>query len=254
MGSKVNMTKSVIDTIVLVGTQRSGTTWLMQVLKQEPSFNVFGEVFREIRSPQFKGDPALQPDLFFLEYKDVNSKNTCIGYVKDVLAKDNKTTVFKIMYDQIRRNTGLLSLLSSENVLVLNVERYNIFDMALSKCLARRSGVFHAENEIAIESFVLDYNLIYSLMIKEKLKKLVFPSLIRLMSKNYGYFIYEDLLKDFSALCQEIENHLGIENLELNPSDTKWKKTSKSNKNKAILNYDEITNRLSKSLFKKYIK
>jgi LPS sulfotransferase NodH len=254
MGSEVKMTKSAIDTIVIVGTQRSGTTWLMQVLNQEPRFNVFGEVFREIRLPQFRGDPALKPDMFFLDYKDLNSNATTLDYVENVLAEDNKVTVFKIMYDQIRRNSGLFSLLKSKNVLVLNVERYNIFDIALSKCLARRTGVFHAEGDLEIPSFKLEYNKIYTMLVKEKIKQVICPPIVKFSSTNYGYFLYEDLLQDFSPLVRELSNRLGIENLELNPSDTKWKKTSKSNKNKAILNYDEITNRLSKSLFKKYIK
>ncbi|MDO6712206.1 hypothetical protein Q4567_15835 [Aliiglaciecola sp. 2_MG-2023] len=248
------MTNAAIDTIVLVGTQRSGTTWIMQVLKQETSFNVFGEVFREIRSPEFKGDPALKPDLFYLEYKDKYNDSSSINYVKKVLAEDQKITVFKVMYDQVRRNTGLLKLLASPNVLVINVERKNIFEMALSKCIAYKTGIYHAEKELTYDGFHLKYRTIYSRLWKESIKKRIFPSLIRLFSKNYSYFVYEDLVKDFSILEAEIKGYLNIQSLTLDSSSTKWKKTSKTNKYSAILNFDDITTRLKSSIFKGYVK
>lgn len=253
MGNTITMTEHNINTIVIVGTQRSGTTWLMQVLSQIPSFRVYGEVFREIRSPEFRGDPALKPDKFFLEYQE-HSSGTPLKYVDEILATEKKVTVFKIMYDQIRRNRGLFSLLASENVLVINVERYNIFEMALSKCIARRTGIYHTDSDGTFEGFTLEYSVIYRLMLKEKLKKLISPRIIRLMSKNYNYFVYERLLENFTPLIELLEKTLGISNLQLDPTETKWKKTSKSKKDNTVLNYEEISRKLQKSIFKEYIK
>ena len=241
-----------IKTIVVVGTQRSGTTWIMQVLSQYEGFRVYGEVFREIHSDEFKGDPALKPPQFYLEYCENHSKNP-LKFVNETLRENGKITVIKLMYDQIRRAPELLKLISNPNVLVINVERENIYEVALSKCIARKTGIYHSSTEQNVEQFELSYSFIYKLMLKEKLKKLVFPSTVKVFAKNYHYFSYEELLKDFYPLEKFIDSNINLAEFSFDFKKTKWKKTEKNKKHSTIVNLDLIRKKLKKSMFKGYV-
>ncbi|GAB5379939.1 MAG: hypothetical protein Alis3KO_14820 [Aliiglaciecola sp.] len=246
--------KDIIDTIVIIGTQRSGTTWLMQVLSQEPTFRVYGEVFREIRSDQFKGDPALRPNMFYLEYCEAKQDKSAMSYVSEVLAEPNKTTVLKLMYDQVRRAPRLRKLLSSPNVLVINVERINIFEIALSKSIARYTGVYHSSGDSQVKEFPLPYQTVYRLMMQEKIKQIICPPLVKWYSKHYYYFSYEELVSNISLIQDALKQHFSHSLVIFDAKSTKWKKTSQSNKYSAIKNFDEINSRLSNSVFREYVK
>ena len=249
------MSTDKIKTIVVVGTQRSGTTWLMQVLSQVPSFVVYGEVFREIYLRDFRGDPSLKPPMFYLDYiSDKNNKQSPMAYVDSVLAIESKVTVFKIMYDQIRRNKKLLRLLADPRTLTINLQRADIFELALSKCLARKTGVFHADRGLEIQKFEIEYNKLYSLLLKEKVKELIFPLLIKKYSKHYLHFVYEDLLNNFENFPFLLNQHTTIDTKFIDPSNTKWKKTAKAAKYEAISNFDDINGKLKRSIFKRYAK
>lgn len=244
-----------IENIVVIGTQRSGTTWLMQVLKQIPQFQVYGEVFREIYSSEFKGDQALQPPKFYLDYsKDLGYKPTCIRYIKDVLEVEGKITIFKVMYDQIRRNPRLWYLISNKNTLVINMERDNIFEIAISKCIARNSGIFHTQKQISHKGFYIQYKSVFRLIIKERLKALFFPAAIKAVSSHYIYVVYEKLLVDFAPIISAVEEHTAININNVDPHNTKWKKTEQNEKHKTVINFNEINQKLSKSIFRRYAK
>lgn len=244
-----------IKRIVVVGTQRSGTTWLMQVLSQIPQFNVYGEVFREIYMADFKGDPSLKPPMFFLDYLQNEQANaSALDYVDNVLVQENKIVVFKIMYDQIRRNRDLLNLIADKHTLTINVQRLDIFEVALSKCIATKTGIFHTSGSLELTEFKVKYQTIYNLLMKEKIKEFIFPNLIKWFSKNYFHFTYEGLLENFDALSSTVEKLTHVDVSGVNPKKTKWKKTSKTSKHKAISNFDEINGKLKKSIFRAYAK
>lgn len=242
-----------IDTILVVGTQRSGTTWIMQLLSQVVSFKVYGEVFREISVSEFAGDSSLKPVRFYLDYAKDKENCSPINYVNDVLRLDERVVVCKVMYDQIRRNPRLISLLRKKNVLVINFERKDIFEIALSKCIARETGVFHSENGIKETTIFIKYRKVYELMVKEIVKKLFFPYFLRYISKNYSYFVYEEALVDISPLENIISDVTPVKNIKLRPDRTRWKKVDKATKYRTIGNFSEIKDRLENSILRRFV-
>ena len=240
-----------INTVVVVGTQRSGSTWLMQVLSQDSKFRVYGEVFREIVSSEFAGDPALKPMEFFYEYRK-KSGNDPVGYLDTVLGDSaDKVVCFKVMYDQIRRTPSILKVLSRTDVLVINLYRADLLEVVLSKILARRTGVYHADKNMRYSAENVSYRKVFMMLTKECIKKAIFPSIIRRYSQNFVSVSYEELVQDFGILRTKLDDFLEV--AVDDPKATKWKQTPKNEKYSAIENYQYIKKRYDKSFLRRFI-
>lgn len=233
-----------IKNIVIVSTQRSGTTWLMQVLSQVEIFRTYGEVFREINSDEFGGDPALKPSKFYQEYKHSkkvsSEKYSCCEYVKEILTETGKVTVYKIMYDQIKRNLPMISLLRDKNTLVINIKRTDLFEIILSRFIAMNSGVFHSEKDVKLPQVHFDKSLFKRRLLIEQAKLSLGPLFVRFFSRNYSVFEYESLVRDFSPLSDLLAKYFPEENFTLDPRKTRWKKSKKTSKHNTVSNLDEL--------------
>lgn len=238
----------MLNTIVIVSSQRSGSTWLMQVLAQVTGFRVYGEVFREITSEQFRGDPALKPPLFYTEHA-----GNVESYI-ETLRSDNKVVVVKLMYDQIVKNPELVRFLSKKNILVINLTRTNVFDISISKSIARATGVYHRENDDLDGSIYIKLRDLKVMMSKELIKNFVYPIFLKIISHNYYHYEYEKIVKDISLLESQLKENFNEFGLTLDSSLTKWKKTKTESKMTSIRNYNELVAGLEKGMFKRFLK
>jgi len=238
----------MFKTIVIVSSQRSGSTWLMQVLAQTPEFRVYGEVFREITSTEFRGDPELKPPLFYTEHD--GSVQSYIEKLRD----GDKVVVVKLMYDQINKNPELIRFLTKKNVLLINLIRRNVLDIALSKLIARGTGIYHRENSTLEGSIYIKLSTLKIMMCKELVKNLVCPFILKLLSRNYYFYEYEKIVPDIMPLETQLKSSFKGNDISLDSSLTKWKKTKTESKVTSIENYDELILNLRKGLFRRFVK
>jgi len=128
-------------------SQRTGSTWLMDLISAQPSIRAFAEPFiSHSGKPQPFVDERLGTDFgAFLHYRNRHrGLRPCITrrYVARLEQSANSRVVgFKIMYNQLLRHPELLGILPSHQYRVIHLVRTNLLDHAVAL------AVFHKLKE-----------------------------------------------------------------------------------------------------------
>ncbi len=132
---------------VVLSTQRSGSTWVVDMLDSHPHVSCYGELLL----PEGTGKhPVGAQDTVPLS--DVLSERPSGSLVRhlegwrylDRLYRGRAESVgFKLMYAQVRAFPWLLAYLVVRRVRVVHVVRTNKFDQVLSRIVARETNQYH---------------------------------------------------------------------------------------------------------------
>lgn len=145
---------------VLLSTQRSGSTWVVDMLNSHPSVVAYSELLLEGARgrPQWGGAKDL---LFWNDYyaaahargPDRPRHDLLYAYLDQVYAPraDCRAIGFKLMYGQFGAYPELLEYLKSREVAVVHLIRENLLDVLLSKEAAVERDVFHSRGKERLE-------------------------------------------------------------------------------------------------------
>lgn len=130
---------------ILLSTQRSGTTWLIDALNHVEGITAYGEMLLE-RSREWDAGSLSYPGYVDTkEGRDGGTRNL-FRYL-DGLYATGPVVGFKLMYSQIRLNPSILPYLLRRRVQVLHMIRRNYLDTALSQLQLRARGQAHAQSQ-----------------------------------------------------------------------------------------------------------
>lgn len=233
------------DFIAVVSTQRSGSTWLMQVIDNLKSVDAYGEIFREITSDEFAGDPKLKPEKMYYDYLS-ESYISASDYLDEQFSSNDHKVAFKIMYDQIWRDKSCFPMLFRKDLSIVHLIRHDVFAIATSKFVARSSGVWHSASSVDYTGFNVSIFDFKKQIYKELLKKFLAKILFRFVYVKTLELSYEKLTSGDVGELTRFASFMGMELKDLDMS-TKWKKQSDSGKSNAISNYKELQDWYSSS-------
>ncbi len=136
---------------VLLSTQRSGSTWVIDVLNDHPRLVAYSELFLQ----DGRGRPiwgGAKDKVFWAEHLSraqgsaKATRDLLFEYLDDVLAPRAGIAAlgFKLMYGQLGAHPDLWEYLSSRRAVFLHLIRKNLLDIVLSRATAAARDVHHA--------------------------------------------------------------------------------------------------------------
>jgi LPS sulfotransferase NodH len=135
---------------ILLATQRTGSSWVQEMLDSHPALKVYSELFL----PDARGIPLWEPSDFefaasFVEGRArppaiVTRRYWTVVYLRRLFGQDDDRIVgFKYMYDQVRHSPEVLAYAAAARVPVVHLIRRNLLDTVISSKLALASGLYH---------------------------------------------------------------------------------------------------------------
>lgn len=135
---------------VLLATQRTGSSWVQEMLNSHPEVKVYSELFLSYAS----GFPLWKPnDVEFANtYLDARVRRPqvvtrpywTVRYLQRVFRQSDATVVgFKYMYNQVGDNLTVPTYVSMQRVPVVHLIRRNLLDTIVSAKQAEQSGLYH---------------------------------------------------------------------------------------------------------------
>lgn len=204
-----------VTRFVLLSTQRSGTSWVMERLAAHPRIGAYGEMLlRTHRDPT--GPPDWPPG--------AEDRPTYVGYLRDRRADDSRIAEhrslfeyldylyeprrgfraigFKLMYDEARPYPELLAYFKGRRVRILHLVRTNLIDLLMSREAIERRSNSHAwspEQREQVRVYLDTRRLVGRLRLLERERR-VASLIVRGLGIPVHDLRYEDLLVDDGAL------------------------------------------------------
>lgn len=135
---------------ILLATQRTGSSWMQEMLGSHPRMRVYTELFLA----GSRGYPMWEPnDVEFVDsYLASHVRGpVCltrpywiVRYLRLIYDQPEVSAVgFKYMYDQIRRSPEVLLHAAVRRVRIVHLIRGNLLDTVISSRLAQATGLYH---------------------------------------------------------------------------------------------------------------
>jgi LPS sulfotransferase NodH len=135
---------------IVLATQRTGSSWVQEMLNSHPAMRVYTELFVADAS----GYPMWEPSEIefansYLEARAgfprfVTRPYWGVRYLHSLFdQRDVRAVGLKYMYDQVRRSPEVLPYVAARQVKVVHLIRANMLDTVVSAKLARTTGLYH---------------------------------------------------------------------------------------------------------------
>lgn len=233
---------------IILSTQRSGSTWVVDMLNSHPAIMSYSELLLE----NGKGKPTWggrKDFVFFHTYLEerkellhkMGLKKVLFQYLDELYASRNaiKAVGFKLMYGQAGAYDGLLDYLVTKDVVIIHLIRRNILDVIISKEAAMQRDVFHSRtNQVFPLKLHINLNNILDCLSfqEEEIKKA--QNKFSNINLLYHEVYYEDLRHNedsFEVLLDFLEiNH------KAQPLNSSLKKLNHTSHSQLIENYEQL--------------
>ena len=239
---------------VLLATQRSGSTWIAELLNNAaPDVATYGELFLEQRRTW---DVGPEDVLRFTEHPASETRwSRPLGtfrYLRELYDRPG-TVGFKLMYSQLQAFPEAWAYIAT-GVKVVHLVRSNVLDTLISTYMTQARGAYHSHEAAAVaqaSSIVLKPETIVAELdrIDSKIsyvRKLVACSPCPSLEINY-----ETVRADPDSTIDEVASFIGTE-VHSGVTST-LRKLRTSNKRATIENYTEIASELAGSKYERLL-
>ncbi|RIK42580.1 MAG: hypothetical protein DCC55_08340 [Chloroflexi bacterium] len=242
----------------VLSTQRSGSTWLIDILNKLNNTTVYGELFLpqermwdagSIDYPRFVQAPVqrhvIRPISVFSYLNTLYSRPGAVG--------------FKLMYSQLRIYPEILVYLRVQNIKTIHLVRKNHLNVLISKKLVQSRGQFHVlinqeneeqENEDVQKVYLEPEKLIPEMTRMARRINLV-GSILRMLRIPHYEVIYEELAAN-KGCFEPILRFLKLDSEGVVPQSSLRKIANKRHID-LISNYNEVKRALATSEFRDLI-
>ncbi len=236
------------DKFVILTTQRSGSTWLVDVLDKCKDTSVYGELFLPEKMrwlagstdyPQFfeaeEGMGGRRPFSIFTYLNNLYQKQGAIG--------------FKLMYSNLYKYPEILAYLLWHRIQAIHLIRKNSFNVHLSSERARARGQWHitsGEQPKPIQLYLEPTDLLPHMRRLQRKTKTI-QNLLRWSRLPHLEITYETLLEN-PAQFKQIWDFLSLTPAN-NALQSSFSKIRQANYAAEISNYDEVKKILQDSEF-----
>jgi LPS sulfotransferase NodH len=236
--------------LCILTTQRSGSTWLMQLLNDTGKIRAYGEVFLEwARVKDHDGDPRLLPPSFFGDHVERTGSRRVAGYLDALEESDERPIAFKIMYDQVRRKPSILMAPVLRDYLIIHLTRKNLLDVVVSRLLARETRVYHSKTAVEQPVVTADPAAVMAMLARiDRQMRLAKVFLGGLPCRKLG-LCYDDLVSSPAAAINHVLAAAGLPPVSRRAGEDNWIKTNSRRPREVFGNYESIAAVVSKSRF-----
>lgn len=230
---------------IVLSTQRSGSTWLIDKLNSHPQIKAYSELLKDdgIGYPKF-GELDFP---FYNQFKVVNKNKDALKQYLNELYSNGETVGFKLMYNQHDSYPSIIDYVSNNDIKIIHLYRKSILDTYISKVVAAQSQQYHriGTTESDDLSVLIDIPTFMAFLDKSILQLNKFKKLY----KDSLEITYEELISNKNTF-KELQFFLGVKQSKLKSS---LKKIIKTDKRDLIVNYQEVLDFMYKSDYYKYL-
>ena len=250
-----------VTRFVLLSTQRSGTSYLMERLAAHPAIGGYGEALLPASLGPFEWPDGAGDRLFYSGYRLQRGHSArfyshldLFGYINHLYEprRDFRAIGFKLMYDEARPYPELLPFLKLRGVRVLHLVRNNLLDLFLSRetVMFRRFVHARSPHEREVVSIEVDTDKLVSRLQLLARQQQFARRVIRTLRMPSLELTYEDIVADESSVRRAVR-FLGVsdEGVDL---PAKMLKVSPSQKT-STANWDEVAARLRGTSFEHFL-
>jgi len=244
---------------VLLSTQRSGSTWVIDMLNSHPQIKAYEELFLGVwkEKPTWAGaQDVLTWNAFWqcakergMAFKPV----TYFRYLDGIFTPGERVSAigFKLMYNQLRHNLPILAYLLVKKVRVVHLIRSNFLNVILSEEAGPIRGIPHTYGQAKkVTVFLDETHLVQRLRWKEakvRYAKRIFSHL----GVPYLEIVYEDLVADQDKFG-EVLSFLAVPPAPQDLSSA-LKRLNKSTHQELIGNYESVKNTLDVTRYRELL-
>ena len=250
--------KNNMKKYLIVTTQRTGSTWLIDMLNGHKNIASYAELFRLTPEEEFPTFGRKNIRLFE-HWKRHASCNVLTRWlnkeklyrqyfseVEQANADDSLAQTFgcKVMYSQFQANNGLLEFALANVDEIVHLKRRDHLNVAVSKAYMEQSKIVHSEQDVKLPPITLDVNEMVQYLKKLKRDEQYFEE--QLAKQNSAKVLtcyYEDIVADTDGQMQLIHQHIGVEHIS---PESSFKKVNKAELKDLVVNYDELIQALEK--------
>jgi LPS sulfotransferase NodH len=240
---------------VILTTQRSGSTWVIDMLNSHPSVIAYSELFLKTSKerPVWGGAKDV---LLWKAYRQRHEAGTwrpfgniplCFNYLDDIYTSQEEVIQsigFKLMYGQLRQQMFcLLPYLLVNRVAIIHLVRLNFLDVILSEEAVRIRNTAHARDEVQHIQINLDPNTLLPRIRKKERKVNWARRVFSRLGLPYLEVSYEGLVTarvSFGAMLEYLGIGSGYEAM-----NTSFKRLNKGTHQELIENYNEVVTLLA---------
>jgi LPS sulfotransferase NodH len=235
---------------VLLSTQRSGSTWVVEMLNSHPQVTCYGALFLpEGRGEQPAG--AQMPYFYDLMERDGTSRLALPArswrFASSVFAntQGGAAVGFKLMYSQFKHVPWVLAYLALHRVRIIHLVRTNKLDHVISAESARARGQFHqrAGEQVANPPVRLDPDRLVDRIRWEEAKVRRAGRILTALRLPVLEIEYEDLVRDPGRYA-EILRFLAVDP-DVSALTTSLEKWNRRTYEESIENFDEVVTALA---------
>ena len=245
---------------VVVGLQRTGTTFIRTTIDSHPKIRCIGEAF--YIPPPWRGSIWRSPEieLSYSIYAKRSARrmaghflwrNSQIGdYLNELFNLSAYDAIgFKIMYNQLLQFRSVLAYIQTHKLHIIHVVRKNALKKIVSELSVQKRGYAHSTSSVgAVKITVPTYNLETKLaQINRENSKLE-----ALFSDTLPYIqiCYEDFIEDNEGEINRIQEFL---QLDYHPLNSKLKKLNPDDLSHVIENIEEVRSCLKTTPYLRYL-
>ena len=239
--------------VCVVTTQRTGSTWFMQLLNASPGLKAYGEIFREIASDQFAGDPRLRPPMFYKEFRQGGSggRRGGVGGYLDLIAADaGIRPAFKVMYDQLRARPEIGLGLLAKRCRFVHLVRRNSLDVVISKNLMKQKRLIHSTRPVDIPTIRIEPGLFMRQLGRIDLQVRAVSALLAAAPGGRLTVAYEDLIHDPQEELWRVADFAGLPRFPFVEDKDNWRKTNTRAPAEVVENFAEVSAAIGRSRFR----
>jgi LPS sulfotransferase NodH len=245
---------------VILATQRTGSTWLTDMLDSHPAVASYEELFlpaEDHRQTWGRSDRE-----FFHEYYahrvagrrwPLSVPFFSLRYLEELYAPrpDVEAIGLKVMYSQLRRYPWLLAYMVLRQVRVLHLVRTNLLDVVVSQETAQARRQYHAYTSAAVDRSAVDLRTDQLVPQLQSLQRSVdaIRLLLRLLPAPTLEISYEELSGDDDALDAVFE-FLGVAPRRVS---SRFAKLNRGPKETLIANYSDVERALRGTPFERFL-
>lgn len=240
---------------VVLTSQRSGSTWLVDLLNNHPDISAASELFLG-RSTQ--EDPHGYSFNQFYYYKKrtlaIRPFSTFLYLQKFENDAKNGAAGFKLMHSQLRFLLELIPWFVIRRYRIIRLTRRNHLNKIISAKLRRETNIAHLKDRSGItqeaEVYLDPQETLNKIQYKERQKKRM-DFLAEYLPNPSLYITYNQLRNDCTSAMNKVADFLQVEKQEKWKS--KHKKINKKSQEGRLENYLEVKSVLSQTSFKKLL-
>lgn len=242
----------------LLTTQRSGSTWLNELLGSHPEVKLFsGEIFLDRPSTNNIGwidDPDF---MTFYDYRNklkLGRPWTTFNYLDEIddYPGDHKAIGFHLMYNQLADYPEILFRLIVDGYKIVHLERQNYLDTLISMANMNRRNIVHSRNNMDISAIHLDIDVLWKSLCRQEEKIAIVKRLIRFLPIKSFKVTYESLRCDRENQLHDIAQFLGVSARDIK-FQSSLKKISQGSYSKKIKNFEQVRQKLLGTRFEEFI-